>query len=728
MNTKAVIRFCMLSLVLFVFTVSFSQEYQPLTVSKIHKENHFYPVYIDGLRSMNDGEHYTVIENDHIIAKYDYISGENKTIILNTDDFSGSDIGSFSDYSFSADENKILLTTKKSAIYRNSFEADYQIYDLIAKTVSPLYKQGKQQLATFSPDGSKVSFIMANNLFYKDLESGKIVQITFDGKINSIINGAPDWVYEEEFSFTQGYCWSPDSRYIAFYKFDESAVKQFDMTIFSGLYPYTSRFKYPKAGEENSTVSIHTYNFDTEKTTMLDSGEEPERYVPRIKWSATPGKLCIIRLNRLQNKVDVTLADADTGNATVIFTEENERYISKVDDNYIHFTADRKYFIVLSERSGFYHYYRYTIGGLLINAITKGNWEVQEVLGMDDKNEMLYYRSNQQATILSDVYAVKFDGTKPHKLSDEKGYNSAEFSKNFKYYINTWSNANTPYNYTLHNIKGNLIRVLEDNTLLKKEMKLYGFTAKEFIHVPAGNGLDLSAYIIKPPDFDSTKKYPLFIGVYGGPESQDVTDSWDNQLAWYELLAQHGIVVACVDNRGTDGRGEAFRKSTYLQLGRFETEDQINAAIYMGRKNWIDANRIGIWGWSYGGYMTLLCLTKGANVFKTGIAVAPVTNWRFYDTIYTERYMRKPQDNAAGYDDNSPINYAGELKGKLLLIHGTADDNVHLQNSVEMADRLIRENKQFDMFFYPDKNHSISGGNTRYHLFSMITEFVFKNL
>jgi dipeptidyl-peptidase 4 len=715
-------------LLIYIQSISFTQVNNPLTVNKIFNEYQFFPESVEGMLSMADGENYTVLENNRTIASYDYQTGRNRKIIFDLQQVPEASFSSIDEYTFSKDENKLLIATGTQSIYRYSSEANYLVYDLVSRKLISLTDTGKQQLAMLSPDASKVAFVKNNNLFYKDLATRQVVQITKDGFKNRIINGAPDWVYEEEFGFSQGYCWSPDSRYIAFYRFDESQVKEFDMTLFEDLYPYTSRFKYPKAGETNSSVSIHVYDTENKKITTMDSGSEPERYIPRIKWSATPDKLCIVRLNRLQNKVEVTLADVNTGNSEIIFKEENKCYISRVDDNFIHFLADGEHFMVLSERSGFYHYYLYSLDGKLINPVTQGNFDVNRLLALDENNKVLYYSSNQSSIVQMDIYSVKFDGTGQTRLSQKPGTNDAEFSASFKYYINTWSSANSPPCYSVNKINGEVIRVLEDNADLQKRMKDHGFTKKEFIKIPVKNGIELYAYIIKPPDFDSLKKYPLFISLYGGPESQDVTDSWDNELAWNQLLAQNGIVVACIDNRGTDGRGEAFRKSTYLQLGKLETEDQVNAAVYLGNKSWIDEKRIGIWGWSYGGYMTLLCLTKGSGVFKMGVAVAPVVNWRFYDTIYTERFMRTPQENPHGYDDQSPINHAGDLKGKLLLIHGTADDNVHLQNSMEMAERLIKENKPFEMFLYPNKNHSISGGNTRFHLYSMITEFILKNL
>jgi dipeptidyl-peptidase 4 len=698
-----------------------------ISINDIYGNYHFYPDGVEGIRSMADGKNYTVLETGSSIVQYDYETGR-KRIVLADPEHLPSAIQSIDGYQFSYNEKKILLTTGTSTIYRHSFEAGYWIYDIQTRTATPLMNEGKQQLATFSPDGLKIAFVKDNNLYYKDLVTGNTVQITSDGERNHVINGAPDWVYEEEFGFSQAYCWSPDSRNIAYYRFDETPVKEFDMVVYNNLYPEVRRFKYPKAGEANSIVTIHVFHTESGKTTLMPAGEETDQYIPRIKWTASPGKLCIIKLNRLQNAVDVLIADALTGASQKIYHEENPKYISRVDDHYIYFTRNQQYFIVLSEKTGYYHYFLYTLSGKPVNQITHGNWEVTDFLGIDETSNILYYSSNQSSIINRDTWAVGLDGSNTRKVSTHEGTNTDEFSTTFRYYINQWSDANTPPQYYVCRNNGETIRVLEDNAALKQEMTNYGFARKEFIKIPVSKGLELNAYIIKPVGFDSTKSYPLFMSVYGGPESQDVTNSWDNDLAWQEFLTQHGIIVACIDNRGTDGRGEEFRKSTYKQLGKLETEDQITAAQYLGSKLWIDENHIGIWGWSYGGYMSLLCMTKGADVFHMGIAVAPVTNWRFYDNIYTERFMQRPIDNPKGYDDNSPIHFADRLKGKLLLIHGTADDNVHLQNSVEMAEQLIQNNKQFQQFMYPNKNHSIYGGNTRLHLYTMMSDFILNNL
>jgi len=702
----------------------------PLSLDKIFLEHQFYPSGIDGMRSLADGEHYTVLESGRNVVSYDYLTGREREVIFSIDQVNNPQFSDIDDYEFSPDDSKILLNTGTSARYRYSFEARYYVYDRADRKAEPL-AESKVRLATFSPDGSRVAFVKDNDLYIKNLGDNTTTRVTTDGKLNRVINGAPDWVYEEEFGFTRAYCWSPDSRKIAYYRFDESEVPEFDLMIYRDLYPQNFRFKYPKAGEKNSVVEILVFDTGSGKTTKVDIGPDKDQYIPRIKWTLSPDTVCVIRLNRLQNKVDVLLGNAENGTSRIPFSEENARYVSEISDDYIHFTGDGKYFILQSERSGYFHYYLFSMSGKLINPVTQGEWDVDAILGVNDRNSILYYSSTEGSPLRRTVYSVRFDGTHKTKLTGDAGTSTAEFSSNFKYYIHTWSDANTPPRITMHKINGTLLRVLEDNNVLQQNLKVFGFTRKKFISIPVAHDRDdlvLNAYLVLPPGFDTTKKYPLFIKVYGGPEKQEVTDNWDNNMPWEQYLAQQGIVVACIDNRGTHGRGEDFRKCTYMELGKLESEDQISAAIYLGGKTWIDETRVGIWGWSYGGYMTLLCLTKGAGIIKMGIAVAPVTNWRFYDTIFTERFMRTPAENPEGYDLNSPINFTDRLRGKLLLVHGTGDDNVHFQNSLALSDKLIRDNKQFEEFFYPNKNHNISGGNTRYHLFTMMTEFIKRNL
>jgi dipeptidyl-peptidase-4 len=715
------------TLALLIPALTFSQASPELSIEKIFRDFDLNAVLLGETYAHADGEHYSILENRRTIACYDYLTGKGTHIYFTADRLPDS-IGYIDDFHFSKDESKILLTTMSDQIYRHSFYANYWIFDVETGKLTSLDESGKQQLALFSPDGSKVAYVKQNNLYFKDLRNMSTTRVTNDGAFNQIINGAPDWIYEEEFGFSRAFQWSPNSKQIAFYHFDESKVRQFDMVLFDQVYPSVNSFKYPKAGESNSNVNIMVYDLESGTIQTMQTGQESDIYVPRIKWSSIPGKVGIVTLNRLQNTVKVLLADAKSGISETIYEEENDRFISKIKDDYLVFTSDQKHFIILSEKSGYYHYYLYSITGKLVTQITRGNWEVNELLALDEKKGLMYYTSNESSAIQKDVYCIKLNGTGKRKLSSQPGSNDACFSSTFKYYISEWSNANTPPKYAVNIIDGSEVRIIEDNAELRNKIERYGFARKEFMKIPVSDSLVLNAYIIKPADFDSTRKYPLLMNVYGGPQSQDVTDEWDFGIAWQQFMAQKGIIVACVDNRGTDGRGEEFRKCTYLRLGILETEDQVNSAKYLGLQSWINKDEIGIWGWSYGGYMTLMCLTGSSGIFKYGIAVAPVSDWKFYGNIYTERYMRKPQENEKGYLDSSPINHAARLSGDLLMIHGTADDNVHVQNSVEMSQQLIKSGKQFRQFMYPDKDHSIKGGNTRNHLYSMMSDFILQHL
>jgi dipeptidyl-peptidase 4 len=521
---------------------------------------------------------------------------------------------------------------------------------------------------------------------------------------------------------------------LAYIKFDESRVKTFDMTMFAGLapkleenvlYPENRQWKYPKAGEDNSIVNVFIYDLQSQKTVKAEIGAETDIYIPRVRWTKDAGQLGIIRLNRLQNKFELLFAEAATGKTKVINTDVNKYYIGEnvLDD--LTFLPGNQ-FIISSERDGFNHLYLYNPDGSLVKQITSGNWDVTSYFGYDEKNKLFFYQSAEEHPTKKAVYSIDLKGKKKVKLSTQAGTNNASFSNGFKFYINNFSNADTPPYISLHDAKGKLIRVLEDNAALKERVKEYGGVNKTFFSFKTSEGVELNAYIIKPANFDGSIKYPVLVTQYSGPNSQSVRDGWS--FGYNEMLAQKGYLVACVDPRGTGARGEEFRKVTYKELGKYETIDMIEFAKYLGSLSYVDASRIGIWGWSYGGYMTLLAITKGADYFKAGISVAPVTNWRYYDNIYTERYMQKPQDNASGYDDNSPINHAAKMKGKLLLVHGTADDNVHVQNSMEMSEALVQANKQFEQFYYTNRNHGIYGGNTSMHLYTMMVNFLLKNL
>lgn len=685
---------------------------------------------VRGVRSMNDGLNYTVLErgeNGVNLSKYNYKNGKKVATIIDAKDlkFDGKSL-QMQSYEFSADEKKVLIGTEVEAIYRRSSKAHFYIYDIKSKNVEQLATGEKQMYADFSPSGSSVAYVRDNNLFYKDFENGNEVQITTDGKYNEIINGASDWVYEEELELSQAFQWSPDGKKIAFFKFNETAVKQWNMKIYDGLYPTDYQFKYPKAGEENAKVSIKIFDLQSQKTTDTKLNTVYE-YIPSIEWTKDPKKLAVISSNRHQSEVKVNLVDANTGESKTIHTEKSDTYIEMPFD--VHFMEDQKHFVILSEKSGFRHLYLHNIDGSLKNQITKGEWPVTDYYGMNESKGKVYFQSAETSPLDRNVYSINLDGKSKKRLTSKDGTNRAAFSNSFAYFINYHSEANVPAYVSLNSNSGSEIRTLKDNRKVKEKLTEYEMGDKTFFQFKTSDNVELNAWMIKPPNFDKNKKYPVFLTIYGGPGSQTVTNSWGgSNYFWHQMLAQKGYIVVSVDNRGTGARGVDFKKVTYKQLGKYETEDQIEAAKYFASLPYVDASRIGVQGWSYGGYMSSLCLLKGAEYFKAAIAVAPVTNWRFYDSIYTERYMQTPQENEDGYDDNSPINHVEKLEGKYLLVHGMADDNVHLQNTSEMISALVNADKQFDLFVYPNKNHGIYGGNTRYHLYNKMTNFLLENL
>ena len=706
---------------------SFSQK-KSVTIEGIWKNYSFYARNISGIRSLNDGVFYTSLERTKIgndLVKYSYKDGNYKNIILKNDDFKfDKTVIEIDDYDFNLKETKLLIASNKESIYRHSSKADFFIYDINSKQTIKLSEGEKQMYATFSPKSTEVAFVKENNLYYKNLASNDEMQVTTDGKKGSIINGASDWVYEEELVLVNAFNWSPDGTKIAYYKFDESKVKEWNLDLYNGLYPEQVNFKYPKAGEENSKVEIYVYDLKTKSNLKLNVPISYE-YISRINWSNDSKNIAIQTFNRLQNHMAVHLINVEDNKSKLIYEEKDERYVEIPTTIFL---SSKNQFLITSEKDGFNHVYLYDLNGKLITQVTKGLWEVNDIYGIDEKNGILYYQSNEESAITRNIYSIKLNGKDKKKLNTKSGVNNAEFSSTFNYFINTWSNANTPYLITINDKKGKEIRVVEDNEPLVKRLSEYSISKKEFSTIKI-NGQELNAWTIKPVDFDPKKKYPLFMFVYGGDGNQTVMDEYDSfNSFWFQYLASKGYIVISVDNRGTEGRGAEFRKTIYKQLGKYETEDQIEVAKYFSSLPYIDGSRIGIFGWSFGGYLSTSCLLKGADVFKTAIAVAPVTNWRYYDNIYTERYMQTPQENPQGYDDNSPINHVEKLKGNYLLIHGMADDNVHYQNTAEMTTALIKANKQFTQFSYPNKNHGISGGNTRLHLYNLMTNFILNNL
>jgi dipeptidyl-peptidase-4 len=698
-----------------------------IKLEDIWASNVFSAQYVPGFNFQLDGRHYTRQEGNKVV-QYDLTTGQSTAVLLDASELEGQAgfSGQLRGYSFSNDESKMLISSEVESIYRRSRKGYFFVWD--GEQLQAIYPEGKISYATFNPQADKVAFVFENNVYLKDLESGAITAITEDGKTNQIINGAADWVYEEEFAFAQAFAWAPDGNTIAYYKFDESKVQEFTMTNYrDDLYPEYVTFKYPKVGELNSVVSIHLYNLTTGTTQKVDVGPEKDQYIPRIKWTQDPNQLCVFRMNRHQNKLELLLANASTGATSVLLTETNPYYID-IHDN-LTFLKNGQQFVWTSEQDGWNHVYLYDMKGNLIRQVTEGEWEVTEFYGVDEDNGVIYYQSTEPSPLQRDLYKINLLGKGKRKLNKSDGWNGAQFSSTFDYYVESHSTANSPASYTVYNQKGKLIRVIEDNKDLRQVQKDYAVGPVEFFDFETNQGVQLNGYMIKPKDFSPDQDYPVLMFLYGGPGSQQVTDSWGGRYYWwFQMLAQQGFVVACVDNRGTGGRGQEFKKMTYLQLGKFETIDQVEAARHLGSLPFVDKDRIGIFGWSYGGYMSSLCLLKGNDVFKAAIAVAPVTNWKWYDTIYTERYMRDEKENAEGYRDNSPVYFADRLKGNYLLVHGMGDDNVHFQHTAEMANALVAANKQFDTYFYPNRNHGIYGGYTRLHLFTKMTQFLDEKL
>jgi dipeptidyl-peptidase-4 len=638
------------------------------------------------------------------------------------------------DYTASGDRKWVLFSTDREAIYRRSSKANVYLYDVAAKK-AVLLNKGKVLHPTFSPDGRKLAYVFDNNLYVYDLATAKTTAVTADGRWNHIINGNCDWVYEEEFEFSRAFEWSPNSTYIAYYKFDETKVKEYQFTVYDNSYNQQYTYKYPKAGEANSKVSIHIYNLAT-------GADVPARYlqgdiyIPRIKWTQQDDRLVIFWMNRHQNDLKLLLTNAATGELQTMYEEQNKYYV-EINDNWW-FLKDGKNFLFTSEMNGYTQLYNYSLDGKRKIQLSKLRHDVADVNGVDEKNRLIYYTLAYPTPLDRNLFVTDFDGKKTTQLTKGEGFHRVVMNEDFSQFYDYHSTINTPQTvtlYTLSNSKGavaaTLSKVVNESAKLKGVLDQYELGKVEFLRIPNSKGDTLNGWILKPANFDPSRKYPVLFCNYGGPGSQTfVVNRFGAASMWHQLLAQNGVLVVSVDNTGTGYRGEEFKKKTYLQLGKYEIEDQIDAARFIGRLPFVDANRIGHWGWSYGGFMSSLAITKGADVFKAAVAVAPVTSWRFYDNIYTERYMRTPQENPKGYDDNSPINFTDRIRGKYLLIHGTADDNVHFQNSVEMVKALVKSNVDFESGYYPNKNHGISGmaDNTTLHLYNKMTNWIFQNL
>ena len=698
-----------------------------ITLEDIWLKGTFSSASVPGFNVLNDGKRYVKTEKNGDIKIYALNNNIELGTLLQASDlvFDGKQV-QFTEFKFSSDEKKLLILTEPEPIYRRSILYITYVYDIATKKLNQLETE-KVLHPDFSPDAQKVAYVKDNNLYIKDLNSGQVQTVTSDGAKNKLINGNCDWVYEEEFSFTQAYQWSPRGNYIAYYKFDESQVKEYTMFFDEGKeYPTEYRYKYPKAGEDNSIVSIHIFDVNNNRNTTVDIGPEKDQYIPRIKWTNKDNELAVTRLNRHQNHLELLLAQANTGSSTVIYEEKNKYYIDITDN--LTFLPDNQSFLITSEQDGYNHLYRRNWVKNELSQLTHGVNEVKEVLGVNTRNGQIFYTITENV-VNTGFYVIDLKKKTPKLLSTQKGTHAITPCNGFNYFVDHYSSGQQVPTFKLIDAKGKVVRVLEENKKLEERLKEYQLGSTEFITIPNRDGVQLNAYMIKPANFDASKKYPVLLYQYSGPGSQQVLNKFplDNYW-WHQLLAQKGYIVVVADGTGTGGRGEAFKKKTYLQLGKLESEDQIDVASYLGKQSYVDAGRIGIWGWSFGGFMSTICILKAPQTFKAAIAVAPVTNWLLYDNIYTERFMRKPSENETGYDDNAPLGMARNLEGKYLLIHGMADDNVHLQNATELSKALVEANKNFDAFYYTNKNHSIYGGNTRYNLYVKMTNFILNNL
>lgn len=715
-----------LAVFIFCFQSWSTAQKKQISVEAIY-QGEFSTEGLDALRSMKNGKQYTVLNNDRnsgtiSIDIYDYKTQKKAGTVVSSTDLPA--ITSFSAYQFSDDESKVLLSTEVESIFRRSTLGIFHVYDIASKQLTKI-SDSKIQEPTLSPNGQKVGYVKENNLYMMDLKSGETQQITKDGVKNKVINGVTDWVYEEEFSFVRAFEWNATGSKIAFLRFDETNVPEFSMDVYgTEKYPSQHVFKYPKAGEENAKVSLHLYDLSSGTISGIDLGDA--YYIPRIKWLNDVNSLSVQTINRHQNHLKLQLVNTGNNQVSLLLEEKDDAYVD-INDN-LTFLADDS-FIWTSEKDGWNHLYLYDQNGKLMNQITKGEWEVTKYYGYDQNEDKIYYQSTENGSINRGVYSVDSNSKNKKALAVENGTNSASFSTDFTYFINTFTSAAVPPVYTLHRaLTGKKVSDIKDNAALLKKLDGYQISPKEFSTISI-NGNDLNMYMIKPLDFDPNKKYPLFMYQYSGPGSQNVSNSWmGTNDYWHEILVSEGYIVACVDGRGTGFKGSDFKKVTYLNLVKYETEDQIAAAKKLSELDYIDEARTGIWGWSFGGHMATNCILKGNDTFEMAIAVAPVTSWRFYDTIYTERFMRTPEENPSGYDENSPFNYPELLKGDYLLVHGSGDDNVHVQNTMRMIEALVQANKPFDWAIYPDKNHGIYGGNTRAHLFNKLTKFVKEKL
>lgn len=708
---------------------------QEISIADLYEDWSVYPALPEVLESTPSGESYTVISEDgKRIEQYQYSTGKKEATLVDLNSVKGEKkIDEISGYELSSTGDFLLIWGNETPIYRHSFTADHYVIDIAHNSIFPLSEGGSEQKATFAPNGFVISYVKDNDLYLFKLKYRSTSKVTTDGVRNKVINGMPDWVCEEEFAQSKAYAWSADSRQIAYIKYVEEGVSEFSFPVYAAsfprhdnaeLYPQQYTYKYPKAGEANSKVSVHVYDLDSRTTKDIDLGKG-DYYIPRIVWTGMPDQLAVLKLNRRQDKLEVISANSRSTVTSTILTEQDDKFVDEPAYNKLTFLNGGAEFVILSERDGWSHLYLYESNGTLKKKLTDGDFDVTDFYGADEQGETLFYQAAKRTPMEREVYAINLKKNVTTAIMATRGTNEASFSANCHFFIGSHSSAASVPTYTVRNGKGAPLRTIEDNKGLANFLTSRFVAPKEFITVPGADGTPLNAWVMKPKGFDPAKKYPLLMVQYSGPNSQEVLDRWE--IGWEQTLAARGYIVACVDPRGTGARGADFRKCTYLNLGKLESDDQIAAARHFATLPYVDGSRIGILGWSYGGFMSSLCLCK-SNVFKAGIAVAPVINWRFYDSIYTERYMRTPAENAEGYDSNSPLSLAASLSGSYLIIAGTADDNVHCQNQMEMVDALVQAGKQFQMFTYPNRNHSIYGGNVRSHLYNMKLNFILSNL
>lgn len=719
--------FCLLSF------FALAQNSQQLELKDI-VQGKYTPENIYGVIPMSDGIHYTQMNAEGTqIIKYSFKTGQAVETIFDVNTARECSFKHFDSYTFSPDETKILIATDKKPIYRRSYTAVHYVYTVERNIVEPLSENGPQQAPVFSPDGHMVAFVRDNNIFLiKFLYGNSESQVTEDGAFNKILNGIPDWVYEEEFAFNRALEFSADSKMLAYIKFDESKVSSYSFPLYAGqaphhkeyeLYPGLYTYKYPKAGDDNSRVSVHSFDIKSKVTRKLDIPLDEDGYIPRIRFTKDPDKLAVFTMNRHQNRLDIYFANPRSTVAKLALREESKYYVEESVLDHVHFYDNN--FSFISERDGYAHLYWYSMNGNLVKQVTQGSFEVKSFLGWNAKDNCFYYESNEGNPTETAIYKIDRRGKKTN-LTPKKGINTAIFSGDMKYFMNKYTSFEEPMLVTLNDNNGKILHTLIDNQNLKEQLAKHSLPTKEMFQFNTSNGDQLNGWLMKPANFDPKKKYPVILFQYSGPGSQQVLNKWG--ISWETYMSTQGYLVACVDGRGTGGRGEEFKKCTYLYLGVKEADDQVETAKYLGRLAYVDQDRIGIWGWSFGGYMTIMSMSQGTPVFKAGIAVAPVTDWKYYDTIYGERFMRTPQENFEGYKATSAFTRAENLSGKLLIVHGMNDDNVHYQQTAEYTEWLVQLNKPFDMHVYTNRNHSIFGGNTRLHLYSKLSDYFKTNL